>query len=96
MTRNTESPVNLHEHLHNNRTIWDTQEVIIVKSGMLEVEIYENLNSDDFLHKFKLLPGDLVHLISGAHKINFLLESQIIEIKQGPYLELNDKKYKID
>ena len=44
-------------------------------------------------HKIKLSDGDSILLISGAHKIEFLTSTQLLEVKQGPYLPANDKVY---
>ena len=39
-----------------------------------------------------LLKGDLIILISCGHGFSMLEESEIIEVKQGPYMEEKDKE----
>jgi len=91
MTRDDKSPVASHRHKKVKRIIETTQEFLLVRSGIAEVFIY---NEDGTLsHRMKLLDGDSILLISGAHKIDFLTSTQLLEVKQGPYLPVNDKLY---
>jgi len=91
MTRDDKSPVASHRHKKVKRIIETTQEFLLVRSGIAEVFIY---NEDGTLsHRMKLLDGDSILLISGAHKIDFLTSTQLLEVKQGPYLPVNDKIY---
>lgn len=78
-------------HCHNSlsREVTITQEVLFIKSGKVRIDYY---TSDQIYILSKiLLKGDVVLLASGGHGFEMLEESQIIEIKQGPFLEENDK-----
>lgn len=78
-------------HCHNviSREVTTTQEVLLIKSGKVRIDYY---TSDQIYILSKiLLKGDVVLLASGGHGFEMLEESQIIEIKQGPFLEENDK-----
>ena len=91
MTRDTNSPVLLHKHNSIARTVHGTQEVILIRSGSARVKISdENLES---VHEFVLEKGDAVLLLQGSHAIDFLETTEILEIKQGPYVADLDKTY---
>jgi hypothetical protein len=80
-------------HIHNTieRTIFHTQEVLIIRRGSCKISLYnsELEISDEIL----LLSGDAILLASGGHKIEMIEESEILEIKQGPYAGENDKTH---
>ena len=80
-------------HIHNTieRTIFHTQEVLIIRRGSCKVSLYNSKLeiSDEIL----LLSGDAILLASGGHKIEMIEESEILEIKQGPYAGENDKTH---
>lgn len=76
-------------HFHNEveRTIHRTQEVLIVRKGTCKIDI----SFKAFKTSFELFEGDTVLLSEGKHRILFLEDTELIEIKQGPYLGENDK-----
>lgn len=78
-------------HIHNlvNRQVQFTQEVLFIKSGIVRVDFY-NVNRD-YLESRELFPGDVILLAAGGHGLTMLEESEIIEVKQGPYLGEEDK-----
>lgn len=78
-----------HYHQHIERSIIHTQEVLVIKSGKLKVNFY-NINGE-YLESRILHKGDVILLASGAHGFEMLEETEIIEIKQGPYLGEMDK-----
>ena len=77
-------------HYHNliKREIDYTTETLIVRSGILQVNLYEN---QVIVHTFDLKAGDIVTLFSGGH--GFLVKENVnmVEVKQGPYVGDNDK-----
>lgn len=80
-------------HVHNiiDRNISITQEVLILRSGHLRVRLFDvNLNEDAV---FEMHPGDVLLLASGGHEITMLEESVLVEVKQGPYLGVDDKTH---
>ena len=79
-----------HIHKPNERKIFLTQEVLFIKSGMILVEIYNR--EKVHIQSVVLVGGDIIHLIDGGHGIQFLQESEILEVKQGPYMEKEDKE----
>jgi mannose-6-phosphate isomerase-like protein (cupin superfamily) len=63
------------------------QEIFFVASGKLVMNLYDKDNKHVIIRK-ELVAGDLM-IISGstAHGVDFLEDTRLIEIKQGPYEE---------
>jgi len=81
----------IHPHTHNfvQRMVHFTQEVLLVKSGKIRVDFYND--EQIYLESRVLYPGDVVLLAYGGHGFLMLEESEIIEVKQGPYAGERDK-----
>ena len=79
-------------HIHNpvTREVEYTKEVLFIKSGEVSVDLY-NQNME-FIQNEILYQGDFILLASGGHGFRMKKDSEIIEIKQGPYLDKLDKK----
>lgn len=78
-------------HVHNpviREVVW-TQEVLLIKSGKVQVDFYDN--QKNYLESDILNSGDVILLASGGHGFSMLEESEIIEVKQGPYSGDKDK-----
>jgi hypothetical protein len=94
MERGSDSPVALHSHQAIERRITGTQEFLLIRKGMASVSLYEdmlkNLDSKP-THQIELTSGDGILLISGAHSIQFSENCELLEIKQGPYVQGTDK-----
>jgi hypothetical protein len=91
MTRNSNSPVVAHQHLKINRSIETTQEFLLVRKGSAEVILLDDHGNHH--HEIHLSLGDSILLVGGAHAINFTSDTELLEVKQGPYLESQDKAY---
>ncbi len=78
-------------HVHNlvPREVTLTQEVLYIKSGKLRVDFYDN--DKNYLQSSILYKGDVILLAQGGHGFEMLEESEMIEIKQGPYCGEEDK-----
>lgn len=78
-------------HVHNevNREITLTNEVLFVKQGRIRVDFFGESNK--ILDHRTLITGDVILLAAGGHGIEFIEESQLIEVKQGPYAGDQDK-----
>jgi hypothetical protein len=63
--------------------------VLFIKSGKIRVDLYSK--EKKFIQSETLETGDIILLVSGGHGFTFLEPSEIIEIKQGPYCEGQDK-----
>ena len=81
----------IHEHRHilRMRKIKFTQETLFIRKGRVKINFYSNSNT--FFASRKLGKGDVVLLASGGHGLEFLEKSEVIEVKQGPYLNDRDK-----
>jgi quercetin dioxygenase-like cupin family protein len=79
-----------HDHKPSQRTIVGTSEVLLVKEGKLEAHIFSKQRI--FVDKIILGPGDILLLLAGGHGFKMLEDTTLIEIKQGPYLGLEDKE----
>lgn len=78
-------------HVHNpvTREVCSTQEVLMIKRGRLRVDFYSNYQ--EYLESLILEAGDVILLVSGGHGFEALDPVEMIEIKQGPYLEGQDR-----
>lgn len=78
-------------HVHNpvSRNVALTQEVLFIKNGKVRVDFYDN--DYNYLESRILYPGDVILLATGGHGFVMLEESEIIEVKQGPYAGDDDK-----
>ena len=78
-------------HVHNavQRDVCFTQEVLFIKSGCVRVDYYDD--NKNYLESRLLHKGDVILLAHGGHGFEMVEESEIIEIKQGPYAGENDK-----
>ena len=78
-------------HRHNivPREVHHTQEVLFIKSGKLRVDFYSN--KQEYLESRILNQGDVILLSDGGHGFKMLEQTEIIEVKQGPYCGEKDK-----
>ena len=81
----------IHPHLHNTvqREVHVTQEVLYIKSGKVRVDFYDNYKI--YIESRILKKGDVILLAYGGHGFHMLEASEMIEVKQGPYVGDNDK-----
>jgi Mannose-6-phosphate isomerase len=79
-------------HLHRplERTIRGTSEVLVVKKGRCEVDIYNN--SQERVATRELREGDILLLVDGGHGFRLLEDTVFVEIKQGPYTGFDEKE----
>lgn len=78
-------------HVHNSvqRDVHFTQEVLVIKSGKVRVDYYDD--DRNYLESRVLDQGDVVLLAYGGHGFEMLEDSEMIEVKQGPYAGEMDK-----
>ncbi len=72
-------------HVHNpvDRLVSYTQEVLYIKSGLVRVDFYDDKKL--YIESRVLNRGDVILLAYGGHGFKMLEDSEIIEVKQGPY-----------
>tara|TARA_B100001123_G_C15252445_1_gene1003314 strand:- start:60 stop:494 length:435 start_codon:yes stop_codon:yes gene_type:complete len=90
MNRPKEYSIKPHIHYLIPRTVNALQEVLFIKKGKLRVDFYDN--KKNYLFSEILFTGDFIVLISAGHGFFMLEDSEIIEVKQGPYMEDKDKE----
>lgn len=78
-------------HVHNEltREVTLTNEVLFVKRGKIQIDFYDD--GRNYLESRILHAGDVILLAYGGHGLTMLEESEIIEVKQGPYAGEADK-----
>jgi quercetin dioxygenase-like cupin family protein len=72
-----------HKHLLQPREVKYTQETLFIRKGRVRVDFY--LDDNAYLTSRELSAGDVILLASGGHGFEFLEESEMIEVKQGPH-----------
>ncbi len=88
---NRESGYIIPPHVHNpvDRKVSLTQEVLYIKSGKVRVDYYND--EKKYLESRILNLGDVVLFSGGGHGFTMVENSEIIEVKQGPYSGDQDK-----
>jgi mannose-6-phosphate isomerase-like protein (cupin superfamily) len=78
-------------HVHNpvKREVSFTKEVLFIRSGRVRVDFYDD--EKNYLESRILNAGDVLLLAFGGHGFEMLEDSEIIEVKQGPYAGEADK-----
>jgi hypothetical protein len=78
-------------HVHNPvlREVVYTQEVLFVRKGKVRIDFFDEEHC--LIDIRTLYAGDTVLLVSGGHGFTMLEDTEIIEVKQGPYLGDQDK-----
>lgn len=78
-------------HVHNEvkREVLYTKEVLIIRSGILRCDFYDE--SKRYESSVTVETGDVILLVSGGHGFECIEEVEMLEVKQGPYTGDNDK-----
>jgi hypothetical protein len=75
--------IDAHKHGYEERFITQSSEVLIVKTGKVKVFIYDE--HDEFYAETIIQKGDVILLSGCGHGFEMLEDSEMVEIKQGPY-----------
>ena len=78
-------------HIHNRvqREVFYTQEILFIRKGKLKIDFYDR--DRNYVDTRILENGDTILLASGGHGFEMLEQTEIIEVKQGPYTGEQDK-----
>lgn len=79
-----------HVHQPLRRNLVGTSEALIVRSGCLEVDLFNDARQ--LIATRVLEEGDLILLVSGGHGFRMLEDTVLLEIKQGPYTGQDEKE----
>ena len=78
-----------HYHEQIERKINKTQEVLFIKTGKIRVDFYSENNQ--CIDSRILNSGDVLIILNGGHGFEVLESVEMYEVKQGPYMGVNDK-----
>ena len=82
-----------HRHKIYQRTANRTQELVYVKQGRLKVFLFDDQKRPK--QEFLLSQGDSAVLVNGGHGYEILEDNtQILEVKNGPFLDVESDKEK--
>jgi len=87
----------LASHIHNDfdRIASRTQESVYVKRGSMKVVLYTE--QKEYMQEYILFKGDLAVFAYGGHGYEILEDdTQIIESKNGPFIDVETDKTKFD
>jgi hypothetical protein len=79
-----------HVHRPLERHLTGTSEVLFVRRGLCEVDIYNN--ERQLVLTEQLREGDILLMVDGGHGFRMLQDTVFLEIKQGPYMGMDDKE----
>jgi len=74
-----------HIHLQVERKASFTQEVLYVRKGRVRVDFYRD--DESYVESREIAMGDVILLSTGGHGFEMIEESEMIEVKQGPYMD---------
>lgn len=78
-----------HEHLPVPRQVQHTLEALFIRRGRVRADFY---HERQLVSSIELVQGDVALLVSGGHGFTMLEDSEMVEIKQGPYAGTLDKR----
>jgi len=90
MNRPAGHVIDPHVHLPVKREVSLTKEVLFIRRGSLRVDFYSD--AEVYLESRVLKTGDVILLIKGGHGFEMLEDTEMIEVKQGPYAGDQDKR----
>jgi hypothetical protein len=78
-------------HVHNivKREVLYTKEVLVIKKGRIRTDFYSD--EKKYICSQILESGDVLLLAAGGHGFEMLEDTEMFEVKQGPYAGENDK-----
>jgi uncharacterized protein with PhoU and TrkA domain len=83
--------VKRHVHLPLERHIVGTSEVIIVRRGRCDIDIYND--EREFVCTRELRTDDIMLMVGGGHGFRMHEDTVLLEVKQGPYTGIDEKEH---
>ncbi|KKR25240.1 MAG: hypothetical protein UT56_C0002G0054, partial [Candidatus Levybacteria bacterium GW2011_GWB1_39_7] len=91
ISKKAKEKISAHCHEITKRDIVFAQETLFIKKGKVKINFY---SKDKTYFDSRILgKGNVVLLAGGGHGFEFLKDTEMIEVKQGPYL---NEDYKIE
>ena len=82
--------VQRHVHLPLERHLVGTSEVLLVRKGRCILDVYDDAKG--LVASRELHTGDLMLMVGGGHGFRMLEDTVLLEVKQGPYLDCEEKE----
>ena len=79
-----------HVHRALERHLVGTSEVLILRQGRCEIDIYNN--ERELVATRELRQGDIMLMVDGGHGFRMTEDTVFLEVKQGPYTGLDEKE----
>jgi|SRR3989344_4977323 len=73
-----------HIHVPKTRITKRLQECLVVIKGKIKIDLYAS--NKEFFRSIYLSAGQTVIFINGGHAVHVLNDSEIIEVKNGPFV----------
>jgi len=80
-----------HVHRPLERHLVGTSEVLIVRRGRCEIDIYND--ERELVATRELGQGDIMLMVGGGHGFRMLEDTVLLEVKQGPYTGIDEKEH---
>lgn len=79
-----------HVHRPLERHLEGTSEVLVVRRGRCEIDVYND--ERQLVATRELRQGDIMLMVGGGHGFRMLEDTIFLEIKQGPYVGIDEKE----
>ena len=79
-----------HIHLALERHLCGTCEVLVLLKGRCLIDVYTN--GKELVATRELKAGDVMLMVGGGHGFRIQEDTVFLEVKQGPYLEIEEKE----
>jgi hypothetical protein len=79
-----------HVHRQIDRRLTGTSEVLVVRSGRCEIDVYND--ERELVATRELGQGDVMLMVGGGHGFRMLEDTVFLEVKQGPYTGIDEKE----
>ena len=86
----TAGEIQRHVHRPLERHLIGTSEVLIIRKGRCEIDIYNNQR--ELVATRELWQGDIMLMVDGGHGFRMLEDTVFLEVKQGPYTGIDEKE----
>jgi hypothetical protein len=79
-------------HIHRplERHLIGTPEVLVVRLGRCEIDVYSE--DHELVATRELKTGDIILMVGGGHGFRMLEDTVFLEVKQGPYTGIDEKE----
>lgn len=85
-----DSSIQSHFHRTIDRHISNTSEVLVVRKGRCEIDVFDG--NKMLIETLQMNVGDVMVMVAGGHGFRMLEDTVLLEIKQGPYIGIEEKE----